>query len=544
MNPIIKSLALGALIGSSSVKADTTVYVDPSKTWLGFMNVSFLPADGGGSAFVSGWGTADLCAVFSGSELTLSPNTIGDPSTYWYIGGGAPGNPGNKIMDASMYVEVGGALSGQTVTFTGTVTANTFTSAHTSVAFIKDFAPDYSSSNTITAPLVNGVFNISLPTNPGVGRHVQYGFQTVGVNVWSTDVAPFGSAKISTIPIVPGNPNVKVDPAAAWQGYINVFNLPSPDGDGAFVNGYPQPVTTELRASFTPGGLVLSPFTIDPEGGLDNSEWYQPNGNGNKSIDANLYVQPKDGTLSDQTVNFSGTVSANSLTSAHTTVAFIKEFNQNYSLFNQVTVVLTPGAFNISLPISSDISRHVQYGFQTIGPNVWPANAGLFGSVQVDSDITTSYATWIARFDFSTFTSPDLTATGDPDGDGQSNFTEFALNGNPASGAASGKTRVAVGDISGDSALLYTLPVFNGATFAGSPAPSGTMGDLNYTIQGSNDLTLFDQAVTEVSPAVTEGLPVIDAGWTYRSFRLVGAVGGATPRGPAGFLRARIRKTP
>ncbi|NQW99312.1 hypothetical protein HQ447_01545, partial [bacterium] len=63
-------------------------------------------------------------------------------------------------------------------------------------------------------------------------------------------------------------------------------------------------------------------------------------------------------------------------------------------------------------------------------------------------------------------------------------------------------------------------------------------------IEGSNGLTIFDQAVTEVSPASTAGLPVIDSGWTYRSFRLNGAIGGVTPRGPAGFLRARIVKTP
>jgi len=369
---------------------------------------------------------------------------------------------------------------------------------------------------------------------------VQYGFQTIGANVWSTDVGPFGSVKISTIPIVPGNPIVKVDPAAAWQGYVNVFEL-----DGAYVEGYAQPVTTELRAAFTPGGLVLSPFTIDPvPDGLNDPYWYQPDQSGNKKIDANLYVQPKDGTLSGQTVNFSGSVAANSLTSAHSTIAFIKEYAADFSSSTVSSVVLAPGAFSISLAISNDISKHVQYGFQTIGANVFPANAGPFGSVLVNSDVSNSYATWIGRFDFSSFTAPDLSATGDPDGDGQNNITEFALNGDPTRGAASGKMSSSIAELSGDKALMLTLPVFNGAAFAGSPAPSATMGDLGYTIEGSNGLTIFDQAVTEVSPASTAGLPVIDSGWTYRSFRLNGAIGGVTPRGPAGFLRARIVKTP
>lgn len=121
---------------------------------------------------------------------------------FWYIGGTtaeeAPGKPGNKIMDASMYIETNnGLLGGQTVTFTGTVTGNTLTTAHTSEAFIKDFAPDYSSSVSSTAPLVNGVFTISVATIDDPARHVQFGFQTIGVNAWVTDVAPFGGIERS-----------------------------------------------------------------------------------------------------------------------------------------------------------------------------------------------------------------------------------------------------------------------------------------------------------------------------------------------------------
>ena len=552
MKPIIKTLALCALLGTAATAyADVTVTVKTSLPWLGFMNISYLPADGGGTAFTSAWGTADLRAVFSSSELTLSPNTVNPPNgladAFWF----KPDGSGNKIMDASLYVEVGGgattvgALSGQNVTFTGTVNATTLTSAHTSVAFIKDFAPDYSSSNTITAPLVNGAFSITLATDPGVGRHVQYGFETIGANVWAANVGPFGSVKIAALGTIPGNPNVKVDPALPWQGYINVFNLPVPDGDGAYLTGYAQPVTTELRAAFTPGGLVLSPFTIDPlPDGINDSYWYQSNGNGNKSIDANLYVQPQDGSLSGQTVNFSGTVLANSLTGSHTIIAFIKEYVANYSSSTVNSAVLTPGPFSVSLAISSDPSRHVQYGFQTVGSNVWPANAGPFGSVKVASDITNSYATWLARYDFSTFTNPDLTATGDPDRDGSNNFTEFALDGNPTTGIASGKLASSIVAVSSENAMLLTLPVFNGAIFSGSPSPTASVGQWGYTIQGSNGLIAFDQAVTEISPARTADLPVISSGWTYRSFRLNGAVGGATPRGPTGFLRARISTTP
>lgn len=196
-----RCLCAALLLATALNSRAATVTVDPSATWLGYMNVFNLPSDGGAYQFGSSWGTADLRASFSGPVLSLSPNTIGDPNPYWYIGGGGPGAAGNKIMAASMYVESnGGLLGGQVVTFTGSVLANTLTAAHSTVAFIKDFAPDYSSFNVISVPLVSGVFSINLATIADAGRHVQYGFETTGVNVWATDVAPYGQIDIVAVP--------------------------------------------------------------------------------------------------------------------------------------------------------------------------------------------------------------------------------------------------------------------------------------------------------------------------------------------------------
>ena len=334
----------------------SNVTVDPAETWLGFMHVSDLPANGGAYQFGQTWATADLKGYFSGSTLTLAPNSINDADPYWYVGGGAPGHPGNKIMDASMYVEKTGSLSGQTVVFTGTVTSNTFTNAHSAVAYIRDFAPDYSSVTTVTTPLVNGTFSISLQTASGAGRHVQYGFQTIGVNVWSTDAAPFG--------------------------------------------------TVEVTAA------VPDPFDA-----------------------------------------------------------------------------------------------------------------------------------WLSGFDFTVIPSADLTAAGDPDGDGENNLMEFALDGDPTTGRASGKVRVRIEPVEGDLALVLTLPALDGAVFSGSPAKSATVGNVAYTVEGSNGLSVFNQGVTEF-PASPDGMPALHDGWSYRSFRLDGAIGGASPRGPAGYLRARISIAP
>ena len=90
------SLTLVALLGGpTSALADVSVPIDPSQNWLGFMNVFELPSNGGGFVFGSPWGTADLTAVFTGSLLTLGPNTINDPSPFWYTPSGGPGAQSN-----------------------------------------------------------------------------------------------------------------------------------------------------------------------------------------------------------------------------------------------------------------------------------------------------------------------------------------------------------------------------------------------------------------------------------------------------------------
>jgi hypothetical protein len=195
----------------SLASSSTNVSVNSSANWLGFMNVFAKPQDGGAYVFGSGWGTADLKAVFNGSGLVLSPNTIGDPDPFWYVGGGAPGAVGNKTMDASMYVEIG-SLPNRNLIFSGTVNSNTLVSASktnalgngwTAVAFIKDFAPDYSSFNQTTVPLTPGAFSLSLFTVNDPARHVQYGFEVVGPNVWATDVAPYGNIVIGNVGVLP-----------------------------------------------------------------------------------------------------------------------------------------------------------------------------------------------------------------------------------------------------------------------------------------------------------------------------------------------------
>ena len=171
---------------------------DSTEPWLGFMNVYEL--DGTTYSFGSPWGVADLVAQFddANNQVAMLPNQINDPSPFWYVGGGMPGAPGNKIMEADLYVEVTDTYPGQLVTFEGEVLSNTFTGAHTASIFIRDFAPDFSSLNETIVPAAVGPFSISLMTDPGAGRHVQWGFQARGVNVWMGDEGPFGSVVFAT----------------------------------------------------------------------------------------------------------------------------------------------------------------------------------------------------------------------------------------------------------------------------------------------------------------------------------------------------------
>ena len=207
-------LATLFLIGAVAKSNAVTYTVDPGATWLGYMNVFAIGGPGyglagaGGYVFGSPWGTPDLKATFAGPVLSLKANTIGDPDPFWYTPSGGPGSVGNKIMDASFYQESTGPLAGTTVTFTGLVLGNSLATGPvdalghgwTAVAFVKDFAPDFSSFVASTVALPAGVFSVSLATIADPARHVQWGFEVIGPDVWAGDPLSFLSAGIIAVP--------------------------------------------------------------------------------------------------------------------------------------------------------------------------------------------------------------------------------------------------------------------------------------------------------------------------------------------------------
>lgn len=193
---------MAVALGATTAFAATTVTVDQTKITNGYMNVFDL---GDVYQWGSGWGFGDLCASYNSGDLKLSPNCIGDPNPYWYVGGGATGNPGNKKMGADSYAQVdNGSLAGEMLTFVGWVTDNSLTQAHAAKAFIRDFAPDFSSMNQQSIALPTyGPFSVSLALANDGARHVQWGFDMYGPCVWYTDLAPFGSVTIAPFTPVP-----------------------------------------------------------------------------------------------------------------------------------------------------------------------------------------------------------------------------------------------------------------------------------------------------------------------------------------------------
>jgi hypothetical protein len=416
---VVAKADTGASVTSSVVNVTVTATptvntfdVNPSAAWVGFMNVFQTPQNFNGFVFGQPWGVTDLSAAFSGSGassvLTLKPAPLNDTDPFWYDYSvdpllsnptSMPGAVGFKEMEANMYVEVpAGTVNGNLVTFGGTCVTNTLDfllnpsktngigNGWTNYAFVKELAGD-TVVNASYVTLSNGLpFSVSLQTTPDPTMKVQYGFVTRGPNVWPTDVDNYGVVQVKST--AANSTNVIVDSAANWVGYMNVFN--NQQGGGGYVFGSPWG-TADLSAGFNSSGLVLSPNTInDP-----SPEWYTPSGGpgavGNRTMEANFYQQ-FDGPLAGKNVTFTGTVLSNTLVSESNTnaigngwtaVAFIRDFAPDYSSFNSATVPLTPGAFSVSLFTANDPARHVQFGFQVVGPNVWVTDVAPFGNIVI-----------------------------------------------------------------------------------------------------------------------------------------------------------------
>lgn len=165
-------------------------------------------------------------------------------------------------------------------------------------------------------------------------------------------------------------------------------------------------------------------------------------------------------------------------------------------------------------------------------------------SVVVVHGALSPFETWISALGIAN--PADWLPAANPDHDSLNNLGEFATDGNPASGAGSGKIVGKIAPVGGVNAFTLTLPVRNGAILDPADPAGGELGlqqtvdGLFYKIQASDGLGAWTLAVDEVTgedaTAIQIGLPALNAGWTYRTFRSPGPVAGGSMK----FMRVEI----
>ena len=207
-----------------TITSGVALTVDSETMTNGYMNVFAPPSAGGGYLFGQSWAVKDLRAQFTGStSVTLAPCYVADSGNYWYTPSGQPGATGNKIMEANVYGQADGTYAGQSVKFSGTVPSYTLqggTSGWSVKAFIRDFTADYSSYNEQAVPIsATGSFSVRLNAVNDPTRHVQWGLQMKGPDVWITELASKGNVVVSALPTAADGGGGKVD---AGQGLITV----------------------------------------------------------------------------------------------------------------------------------------------------------------------------------------------------------------------------------------------------------------------------------------------------------------------------------
>ena len=207
---------------------------------MGYVNVFDMPQDGGGYLFGSPWGLGDLksTADAATNTLTLQPNfnTYADNPTdpYWV---NQTTLEGNKIIEASTYVEAGPALNDNDLTFYGDVLSYTLDTSYQVFFFIKALDSLNGYQDALGGSKITPLPSVGAGGNPSfsvtataaeipAGLIVQYGFTVRGRNGNPLNEQALGSVVLGV------------------QSNVSTINL-----DDSEINVYPNPASNVLNIS-------------------------------------------------------------------------------------------------------------------------------------------------------------------------------------------------------------------------------------------------------------------------------------------------------
>lgn len=282
--------------------------------------------------------------------------------------------------------------------------------------------------------------------------------------------------------------SVTVDPSQNWIGYMNVSLI---SGSYEFGGAWG---TADLRAGFVGTNLlVLSPCTNVWE--TTNTYWVQADKvTPNQQMDANFYVQ--NDALANTSLTFSGFCLTNTLElnqEPHTglfysTVAFIKLFDTSFNLIGSQEAICDGGT-PFSVNMSTVGAAHVQYGFETIGPDADPATVASLGNVAIQAAVADPRVGLLASQ--GAVVGQNVTFTASPAGTGPFSYkwvhgvTTLTNDGVKYSGATN--VSLTISNASLADAGTYTITVKN---VLGSANTSATLGVQPLSVAQTN--MLFD----------------------------------------------------
>jgi hypothetical protein len=207
MKRIITTFFVVAVAATYSF-GQNNISADASDSWIGYMNVFDLPADGGAYQFGSSWEVPALKTTLDvpGNTITLQPNFntyAENPGDAFWID--QTTMEGNKQLEALTFVEPGATFNDVDLTFSGSVSSYDLDSGYTAQFFIKALDPANGYADSLSGSKVfdlptSGVFSVSATAAElPAGLLVQYGFSITGPNANPANETTLGSIVVAAV---------------------------------------------------------------------------------------------------------------------------------------------------------------------------------------------------------------------------------------------------------------------------------------------------------------------------------------------------------